>query len=437
MTSAVHDYQYSVQVKSRFDLLGSDDFNNEDPEILLKKMKTQRSEAKASKEVVVPKAAASEKHSESGNRDRRGGQRDDAAAVPRTESWEARGRGNRGRGGFTRNRPVRAGGAQREFDRHSGSDKTGVKAVMKKDGHGTGNWGTMEDELEAQTAELNLEAPVEEETPAEVAAEAEPVEEEPKTLTLKEYREQLKASKAKVQLTTKGSRRANEGKNVFSNMVEVHKSKPVENKVEVVFDEEKSSEASKPVFFELSRGRSQPRGRGGPRPSGLGESRGRGGGPRFERHEHDNAEESTGAPDAVAPSEDRPARGGRGGERGSRGGERGARGERGSRGGRGRGAPRGSFSHERGAHRGSFNPERGAHRGSFNPERGGGRGGAAGDRPSFRGGERGSRGSRGGPRGGFRGGRGGSEQHVAEHRPASSRSAAPVMDSDLDFPALK
>jgi len=412
MTSAVRDYQYSVQVKSRFDLLGSDDFNNEDPEILLKKMKSQRSEAKAPKDVAIPKAAAPEKHAESSQRDRRGG-RSEAAAAPRTESRDARGRNNRG--GFTRNRPARPAG-QREFDRHSGSDKTGVKAVMKKDGHGTGNWGTMEDELEAQTAELNIDAPVEEETPAEVAAETEPVEEEPKTLTLKEYREQLKAAKGKVQLTTKGSRRANDGKNVFSNMVEVHKSKPAEAKVEVVLEEDKTEKKSEPAFFEFGRGgRSQPRGRGGPRPSGPGEFRGGRGGARFEHREQEHTEGAAEV-QAAAPSEERPARGGRGGERGSRGGERGARGgERGSsRGGRGRGAPRGSF----------------------NPERGGGRGGAAGDRPSFRGGERGGRGSRGGPRGGFRGGRGGSEQH-GEFRPAAPRNAAPVMDSDLDFPALK
>ncbi len=31
-TSAVHDYQNSVQVEGRFDLLGNDDYNNEDPE---------------------------------------------------------------------------------------------------------------------------------------------------------------------------------------------------------------------------------------------------------------------------------------------------------------------------------------------------------------------------------------------------------------------
>lgn len=44
-----------------------------------------------------------------------------------------RGRGGQ-RGGF-------AGGRRREFERHSGSDKTGVKAVEKRDGFGPHNWG--------------------------------------------------------------------------------------------------------------------------------------------------------------------------------------------------------------------------------------------------------------------------------------------------------
>ena len=43
-----------------------------------------------------------------------------------------------GRGGGFRGAP----GGGRQFDRHSGSDRTGVKGVEKKDGHGKGNWGT-------------------------------------------------------------------------------------------------------------------------------------------------------------------------------------------------------------------------------------------------------------------------------------------------------
>lgn len=61
------------------------------------------------------------------------------------------GRG-RGRGGFPgRGRGGPRGGfggrGKREFDRHSGSDKTGIKPIEKKDGFGSHNWG---DQIEAQ-----------------------------------------------------------------------------------------------------------------------------------------------------------------------------------------------------------------------------------------------------------------------------------------------
>lgn len=39
-------------------------------------------------------------------------------------------------------------GRQREFDRKSGSDKTGVKAVDKRDGGGAHNWGTHKQDIE-------------------------------------------------------------------------------------------------------------------------------------------------------------------------------------------------------------------------------------------------------------------------------------------------
>ncbi|KOC65262.1 Plasminogen activator inhibitor 1 RNA-binding protein [Habropoda laboriosa] len=53
-----------------------------------------------------------------------------------------RGRGGpRGRGGYDYR-------GKREFDRQSGSDKTGVKPVDKKDGAGSHNWGTHNDEIE-------------------------------------------------------------------------------------------------------------------------------------------------------------------------------------------------------------------------------------------------------------------------------------------------
>ncbi|GFS39131.1 HABP4_PAI-RBP1 domain-containing protein [Nephila pilipes] len=62
-----------------------------------------------------------------------------------------RGRGRpRGRGGFFNydNRPPR-----REFDRHSGSDKSGMRAVEKRDGAGSNNWGDMKNEFNPRKKE--------------------------------------------------------------------------------------------------------------------------------------------------------------------------------------------------------------------------------------------------------------------------------------------
>ncbi|XP_058804859.1 SERPINE1 mRNA-binding protein 1-like isoform X2 [Phymastichus coffea] len=60
-----------------------------------------------------------------------------------------RGRGlGRGRGGGFRGRGGFDNRGKREFDRQSGSDKTGIKPIDKKDGAGSHNWGTHNDEIE-------------------------------------------------------------------------------------------------------------------------------------------------------------------------------------------------------------------------------------------------------------------------------------------------
>lgn len=62
-----------------------------------------------------------------------------------------RGRGGRGgRGGYD-NR------GKREFDRQSGSDKTGIKSIDKKDGAGSHNWGTHNDEIEESLNQENVD----------------------------------------------------------------------------------------------------------------------------------------------------------------------------------------------------------------------------------------------------------------------------------------
>ena len=61
--------------------------------------------------------------------------------------------GGRGRGGM---RNARGGAGmqdnrgKRDFDRQSGSDKSGVKPIEKRDGSGAHNWGSVQDEIEGQ-----------------------------------------------------------------------------------------------------------------------------------------------------------------------------------------------------------------------------------------------------------------------------------------------
>jgi plasminogen activator inhibitor 1 RNA-binding protein len=71
-----------------------------------------------------------------------------------------RGRGGRGRGrGRGRGTAVQPGGfdrfGKREFERHSGSDKTGVKPVEKREGGGAHNWGTVKDDIDDQLNDTN------------------------------------------------------------------------------------------------------------------------------------------------------------------------------------------------------------------------------------------------------------------------------------------
>lgn len=75
----------------------------------------------------------------------------------RSEGFRGRGPRRGGRGGRGRGGPGGQGfgdrGGKREFERHSGSDKTGVKAVDKREGGGSHNWGTVKDDMEEQMKE--------------------------------------------------------------------------------------------------------------------------------------------------------------------------------------------------------------------------------------------------------------------------------------------
>lgn len=79
-----------------------------------------------------------------------------------------RGRG-RGRGGMQDQR------GKRDFDRQSGSDKSGVKPIEKREGSGPHNWGSVQDEIEGQleptVTEEVTEGEVEGAAPGETAVE--------------------------------------------------------------------------------------------------------------------------------------------------------------------------------------------------------------------------------------------------------------------------
>ncbi|KAJ3090720.1 hypothetical protein HK102_002863 [Quaeritorhiza haematococci] len=127
----------------------------------------------------------------------------------RGERGSFRGRGGRGRGGG------RGGYRQRDFDRHSATDRYDGE---KKEVAGKGSWGdpitseaeqpqeVVEGAASAEGAEGNVEKPAGEEVEAEKKEESE----EEKQLTLEQYLAQKTAKKAVVE-TAPAPRKANEG----------------------------------------------------------------------------------------------------------------------------------------------------------------------------------------------------------------------------------
>ncbi|CAF4958673.1 plasminogen activator inhibitor 1 RNA-binding protein-like [Pieris napi] len=125
---------------------------------------------------------------------------------------------------------------KREFDRRSGSDKTGVKPVDKREGGGPHNWGTLKDDLEEELNKTGSDGDVGEEKPAEAPAvgagdgqqpEPErtvPTEEEPRELTLDEYKALRNAQRTAPQYNL---RKAGEGEDLsqWKNLVMLEKKK--------------------------------------------------------------------------------------------------------------------------------------------------------------------------------------------------------------------
>lgn len=121
--------------------------------------------------------------------------------------------GFRGRGGRSGRGRGRGG---REFDRRSGSDKSSVKAVDKREGSGSYNWGTPQDEINAASEEQQTggfgvpkegdDAPVEstEQVQETEEAQVEEVKDEgPQEITYEEYMKQLQESRVKPEFTVR------------------------------------------------------------------------------------------------------------------------------------------------------------------------------------------------------------------------------------------
>lgn len=301
-----------------------------------------------------------------------------------------RGRG-RGRGGAqdTRNK--------RDFDRQSGSDKSGVKPIEKREGSGAHNWGSVQDEIEGQLepaveevteGEADVSAPgeVTEVKESEEVAPVAPEEEEPKELTLDEWKA-LQGERKKPEFNI---RKPGEGEDNS------------QWKKTFVLDKKKDDDEDEDEIIDLTAEYPQRAG-------------------RQKRLDID-----------IRFADSR-------------------RGERGGRG-RGRGRGEGGFRGDRGGFRGEGGEQRegggGGYRGGFRGDREGGeqqregggyRGGFRGDREGgeqqreggYRGGYRGDRegGERGNFRGNYRGrGRGGNR--------GPSMPVAPKVDDEKDFPKL-
>lgn len=185
---------------------------------------------------------------------------------------------------------------KREFDRQSGSDRTGVKSIDKRDGAGSHNWGSVKEAIddvnknESETNVTNAEGGAKaDESGTEPQNEQATAEEEAKELTLDEW----KAQQGQRIKPTFNIRKAGEGEDTtqWKKMVVLTSNKKKEN------DSEEELEYD-PALYPQRVGRQQRvldiqfnfndgrrggpggfggrGGRGGPRPGGFG------GGPRSE-----------------------------------------------------------------------------------------------------------------------------------------------------------
>ncbi|KAG5668776.1 hypothetical protein PVAND_016702 [Polypedilum vanderplanki] len=150
-------------------------------------------------------------------------------------------------------------------DRQSGSDKTGVKAVDKRDGAGAHNWGSHKQDIE----DMNKPATDGEDTSGEKegdeVVEETPAPEEPKEMTLDEWKAQRQAQMLQPQYNL---RKAGEGENnKWDNMVQLDKK--LDESIPMKKDENRGTQEGKKkqvldIDFHFNDGRRGGLGRRGP-----------------------------------------------------------------------------------------------------------------------------------------------------------------------------
>ncbi|KAJ8402019.1 hypothetical protein AAFF_G00372540 [Aldrovandia affinis] len=148
----------------------------------------------------------------------------------------ARGRGGRG-GAYPRNVDAADQRGKREFDRHSGSVKTGVRPEEKRGGSGSHNWGSMKDHMSAVVDGTNEDGGVAEAVQEPVEVDGKPREGDGKSvkaeMSLDEWKALQQQSRPKMELNL---RRADTS--VPSKAVVIHKSKHLEDASEAPVEEE-------------------------------------------------------------------------------------------------------------------------------------------------------------------------------------------------------
>lgn len=179
---------------------------------------------------------------------------------------------------------------KREFDRRSGSDKTGVKPVDKREGGGPHNWGSLKDELD-ELNKTGSEGEVVEEKVGDAAgagdgqqpADAEraaPQDEEVRELTLDEYKALRNAQRTAPQYNL---RKAGEGEDLsqWKNLVMLEKKKEggedddTDEEYDMADYPQRVGRQKRVLGIEFTFNDTARRGGAGPR--GRGRGRGRGG----------------------------------------------------------------------------------------------------------------------------------------------------------------